>query len=329
MIEAVIPHAFALVVSLSAPVEAGCPQGADHKPADHRPAGHKPAEQQPAERQQDQPAGRDLFADTWVATDALGRTMPTAADVGLPKGDHRRVVGIFYIAWHRDDRAGLKKPYTADVGKILAADPKARLDAKHASWTEGSYHWGEPELGYFLSKDEAVIRKDMSMLADAGVDVLVMDVTNAVRYWDEWSVIFPTMQRMKAEGNRVPRFCFWAFNGPVITVVQDLYERIYKAGKYRDLWFHWDGKPLLLYNGTPQVDANPGGVQHPNLHFDAAAAADPKHAHHGDPYYTEPLLPGLHRRGEAVLHAAHDVVGLPPVGGQALRRHRGQLELRL
>ena len=28
------------------------------------------------------------------------------------------------------------------------------------------------------------------MLADAGVDVLLMDVTNAVRYWDEWEAIF-------------------------------------------------------------------------------------------------------------------------------------------
>ena len=139
---------------------------------------------------------------------------------------------------------------------MLAADPKARLDAKHPLWTEGSYHWGEPEMGYFLSKDPYVIRKDMSMLADAGVDVLVMDVTNAVRYWDEWDVIFPVMQKMKAEGNKVPAFCFWAFNGPAITVVQDLYERIYKAGKYKDLWFYWDGKPLLLYNGTPSVDAN-------------------------------------------------------------------------
>ena len=98
---------------------------------------------------------------------------------------------------------------------MLAGDPKARLDAKHPLWTEGSYHWGEPEMGYFLSKDEYVIRKDMSMLADAGVDVLVMDVTNAVRYWDEWDVIFPVMQKMKAEGNKVPQFCFWAFNGPV------------------------------------------------------------------------------------------------------------------
>ena len=36
----------------------------------------------------------------------------------------------------------------------------------------------------------------MSMLADAGVDVLVMDVTNAVRYWDEWAVVFPVMEKM-------------------------------------------------------------------------------------------------------------------------------------
>ena len=109
--------------------------------------------------------------------------------------------------------------------KILEEAPEARLDANHPLWTEGSYHWGEPELGYFLSRDEYVIRKDMSMLADAGVDVLVMDVTNAVRYWAEWETLFTTMLKMKAEGNKVPKFCFWAFNGPVITVVQDLYDR--------------------------------------------------------------------------------------------------------
>ncbi|MCY2932448.1 MAG: hypothetical protein NTV86_23725 [Planctomycetota bacterium] len=198
-------------------------------------------------------------------------------------------MGIFYIAWHSDSAHGLKSPYAGDVSRILAADPKARLDARHPLWTEGSYHWGEPEAGYFLSKDEWVIRKDMSMLADAGVDVLVMDVTNAVRYWDEWSVIFPVMQKMKAEGNKVPQFCFWAFNGPVITVVQDLYEKIYQAGQYKDLWFYWDGKPLLLYNATPGTDANGGGVANPNPHYEPAAKADPKHPHHGDPEYCEPV----------------------------------------
>jgi hypothetical protein len=235
----------------------------------------------------EEPAARDLYSDTWVATDALGRTMPGLVDVGPVKNDQKRVVGIFYIAWHSDSLANMKAPYSADVTKVLLADPSARLDAKHPLWTEGSYHWGEPEAGYFLSKDKYVIRKDMSMLADAGVDVLVMDVTNAVRYWDEWDVIFPVMQEMKAEGNKVPQFCFWAFNGPCITVVQDLYEKIYKTEKYKDLWYYWDGKPLLLYNGNPLVDANGQVPQHPNLHFDPAAKTDVNHPHYGDPAYTE------------------------------------------
>ncbi|MFA5814535.1 MAG: hypothetical protein WC865_02830 [Bacteroidales bacterium] len=230
---------------------------------------------------------RDLYSDTWVASDALGRKMPSFEMVGPVKKDQRRVVSIFYITWHSDNLANMKSPYNADVTKVLAGDPNARLDPKHPLWTEGSYHWGEPEMGYFLSKDEYVIRKDMSMLADAGVDVLVIDVTNAVRYWDEWDVLFSTMRKMKAEGNKVPQFCFWAFNGPVITVVQDLYDKIYKADRFKDLWFYWDGKPLLLYNNTPEVDANGQGVKHPNPHYDAAAKTDRNHPHYGDPDYTE------------------------------------------
>ena len=182
-----------------------------------------------------EPLIRDLFSDTWVGHDALGRSLPTSSLVGPVKTDHRRVVGIFYITWHSDSLHKLKAPYTADVSRVLATEPNARLNSTHPLWTEGSYHWAEPEAGYFLSKDEYVIRQDMSMLADAGVDVLVMDVTNGVRYWDEWEVIFSVMEKMKTEGNHVPQFCFWAFNGPVITVVQELYDKIYKPEKYKNL----------------------------------------------------------------------------------------------
>lgn len=205
---------------------------------------------------------RDLYPDTWVATDALGRNTPDQQQVGPLKKDKRRVVGIFYITWHSDNVADMKSPYAGDVTKVLAADTAARYDAKHPNWKESSLHWGEPETGYFLSKDEYVIRKDMSMLADAGVDVLIMDVTNAVRYWSEWDTVFTVMQKMKAEGNKVPRFCFWAFNGPVVDVVQDLYEKIYVAQKYKDLWFDWDGKPLILLNSNPDVDANGKNTDH-------------------------------------------------------------------
>ena len=145
-------------------------------------------------------------------------------------------------------------------------------------------------MGYFLSQDEWVVRKDLSMLADAGVDVLIMDVTNAVRYWDEWEVVFSTMQKMKAEGNIVPKFCFWAFNGPVITVVQELFNRIYKENKYADLWFYWDEKPLLLYNKNPRYNASGGWVENPNPNYYEAAVNDPNDPNYNNPDYTQKSL---------------------------------------
>ena len=202
----------------------------------------------------------DIMPDTWVATDALGRVMPTAEEAPL-RTDKQRTVGIFYITWHDEGKYNLKAPYGGDVTRTLQEAPEARLDAYHPAWKEWSLHWGEPEAGYFLSQDRWLIRRDLSMLADAGVDVLILDVTNAVRYWDEWAVLFDEMAKMRALGNSVPKFCFWAFNGAVVSVVTDLYERIYKKEVARDFWFMWDGKPLLLYNAEPDHDANGSGYE--------------------------------------------------------------------
>jgi len=236
-----------------------------------------------------QPAYRDIYPDTWVATDALGRTMPEISDVGAVKTDQRRVVGIFYVTWHDDNKFELPSPYSGDVMKVLRQDPSARLDGAHPLWTAHSFHWGEPEDGYFLSKDEYVIRKDISMLADAGVDVLVLDVTNATHYWSEWEVLFAVMQQMKAEGNKVPQFCFWAFNQPVITTVQELYEKVYKLNKWRDLWFYWDGKPLLLYKANLAFDHRGTYLQNPNPNYDADAKTNPRNPHYNNPDYTNEI----------------------------------------
>jgi hypothetical protein len=230
---------------------------------------------------------RDLYSDTWVGTDALGRKMPLYDEVGSVKKDHPRIVGIFYVTWHTDDRAKLLAPYTADVTKILAADSAARLQINNKLWKYEAYHWGEPEYGYFLSRDKYVIRHDMSMLTDAGVDVIIFDVTNGVRYWDQWETIMSVMEKMKSEGNKVPKICFWAFNGPVMTVVQDLYDKIYKADKYADLWFYWKGKPLLLFNGTPFTDANDGHSENLNPEYDPDAITNANNPHHGERDYTE------------------------------------------
>ncbi|MET3115192.1 hypothetical protein AAKU52_002938 [Pedobacter sp. CG_S7] len=66
----------------------------------------------------------------------------------------QQVVGMFYITWHSDENAKKKRPYSGDVTKVLSKKLDARLDAKNPLWKEGSYHWGEPEIGYFQSKDE-------------------------------------------------------------------------------------------------------------------------------------------------------------------------------
>lgn len=158
---------------------------------------------------------------------------------------------------------------------------------------------------------------------------MIMDVTNAVRYWDEWDVIFRTMQRMKAEGNKVPKFCFWAFNGPVITVVQDLYDRIYKPGLYSDLWFEWDGKPLLLYNSRPGIDAAESSNPNANPHYDPDAVTNPANPHYGDPDYTEKVYKDYTSEVKDFFTLRTMWWGYYEWGRRAFRRYGGQLELRL
>src|SRR4051794_27525066 len=111
---------------------------------------------------------RDTYSDTWAATDALGRTLPGAVECGPPKPD--RFVGIFYFLW-LENRPGLK---LYDIGKLLAENPS------NPAWgPAGAFHWwGMPRLGYYTSDDEFVIRRHAQMLADAGIDVVVFDVTN-------------------------------------------------------------------------------------------------------------------------------------------------------
>ena len=99
----------------------------------------------------------DVFSDTWVATDALGRRLPGWKECGSPKGN--RFVGIFYFICNNDPRA--EGPY--DVSKILAANPQA------PAFRPGKAHyWGEPELGYYLATDRYAIRRHAYLLADAG-----------------------------------------------------------------------------------------------------------------------------------------------------------------
>jgi len=176
----------------------------------------------------------DTAPDTWVATDALDRPLPTHDTVGDPKPN--RTVGIFYFLW-----LGQHDHTVFDISKILAENPDA------PKWgPPGQFHfWGQPLFGYYQSADEFVLRKHAEMLTDAGVDVIILDVTNAATYPNVYLNLCKVYESIRATGQRTPQLSFLA-NSLSAKTVQALYDNFYAKNLHPDLWFRWQGKPLLL-----------------------------------------------------------------------------------
>lgn len=206
-------------------------------------------------------------ADTWVATDALGRQVATETQGGAIRKD--KFVGIFYFIWqgaHGYDQhsKGIPgegvipkspgdtiSPY--DITKLLEANPdKPAYGPIHAF-----HHWGEPYFGYYLPDDEWVIRKHAQMLSDAGVDVLMLDVTNAAIYLPQVTTIVRVYKTLRQEGRTTPSLAFIVNSNPKKTV-ERIYDTMYKTKLLGNLWFRWKGKPLLLCPPeavTPVIDS--------------------------------------------------------------------------
>jgi len=184
----------------------------------------------------------DSLSDTWVATDALGRKVPIFPEVPAPRAD--RTVGIFYFLWHGAHIQG--GPF--DVTKILTADSNAMQKPDSPLWgpLHAPHHWGESLFGYYLTDDEGVLRKHAQMLADAGVDVVIFDVTNQSTYRDYYMALLRVWSDMRRLGNRTPQVAFLTPFWDPPKVVRELWQDLYQPGLHRDLWFQWDGKPLIL-----------------------------------------------------------------------------------
>ena len=69
------------------------------------------------------------------ATDALGRKLPTQAQVGALRQE--RVVGMFYFLTHGAYGPDARGP--ADVTKILKEHPEAIWDFDHPAWCDGAH----------------------------------------------------------------------------------------------------------------------------------------------------------------------------------------------
>ena len=171
-----------------------------------------------------------------TATDALGRVLPVSAETGLPK--EGKYVGLFYSLWT------VGSPCAVDNSKALAQNP---LNPDFGSRWNFCF-WSEPETGYHRADDVWQIKRDMYYFAMAGVDFLYFDMTNGYLYEDAMEVFLDTCLELRAQGLMTPYVVPWCFGDSDESYgnTGTFYELFMTREKYKDLWFHWEGKPLAL-----------------------------------------------------------------------------------
>lgn len=189
---------------------------------------------------------------TWVFTDALGRTSLTNAEVGDPV--EGKTLAMFYWDWHLQVAGSPRlNKIPVNVQELMEKHPEIQNDYSSSLWGDPSnyvYFWNEPIYGYYASTDKWVIRRQSELLANAGVDAIFFDNTNGTFTWDSaYTAVFSTFADAKADGVDVPLVSFllpFAANADSATQATKLYNDVYSAGKWSDLWYRLNGKPFLM-----------------------------------------------------------------------------------
>lgn len=194
--------------------------------------------------------------DTWAMTDGLGRTLSLKGDV--KEKDNSKFVGLFYWTWHTNFGSWLE-PQNAT--EILTEHPEILYDFDSPYWMPDErypdgrpFFWEEPLWGYYLDTDEYILRKNAQLIADAGVDVIFFDCTNGTSTWDESCLkLFEVFGRAKADGVNVPKVAYmlpFGTSEETTISLKHLYDEIYSKELYKDLWFMWDGKPMIMAHSS-------------------------------------------------------------------------------
>ncbi|MBP5271067.1 MAG: hypothetical protein ILO42_08940 [Clostridia bacterium] len=175
-------------------------------------------------------------------------------------GDRSGLVAICYSTWFDPiiEQSGGNPANVAEV-----------LEGKRDWGGVNEFHyWSKPALGYYRSTDREVIRTHMTMLAEAGIDFIIVDNTNASVgwadrlyydaidgvnrvYWDSMVknpgiTLMETIYEMRREGLETPYVAMWCGTEKDYGTIDKIYGELYADGKYDDLWVWWDGKPLFL-----------------------------------------------------------------------------------
>ena len=188
---------------------------------------------------------RTIDYSTWTAHDDLDRTVASNATAGDP--NENRYVGLFYfLCWVG---AGVHVQDNTKLYLELGAEEAIKYIDKNG----GEAYWAEPYFGYYRNTDTWVYRKHAYMLEQAGVDFIYLDVSNAEVFIPGHTALFDTWLEMRREGIDTPQIVFFNGDTPSTfqTNMQKLFTTVYADDnwdKYSELFFMWEGKPLLLGN---------------------------------------------------------------------------------
>ncbi|MBO5076286.1 MAG: hypothetical protein J5584_01645 [Clostridia bacterium] len=181
----------------------------------------------------------------WVATDDLGRVTRMETSAGPFR--ENRTVGLFYfLCWVG---AGI---HVQDNTKIYLENGVDYLK-KYLEERGGEAYWAEPYFGYYRNEDTWVYRRHAYMLEAAGVDFIFLDVSNKEVFKAGHMALFDTWLQIRKEGGHTPQICFLTGDDPKTfqADVRNLQRTVYSDknwAKYEELFFKWQGKPLILGN---------------------------------------------------------------------------------
>lgn len=195
------------------------------------------------------------ISNQWAATDALGRKLMPEKIAGLTR--QNKFVGIFYWDWHTEGIAAFDP--MGNMTQILAQNPGIELDPNWKNVLPPILWWDEPLFGYYRSTDDWVLRKHAEMLADAGVDAVFFDCTNGTYTWKTaYSKLLPNWTQAQQDGVNAPKIVFMLPFGDIASTtisINEIYKDIYLPQTYKNLWFMWNGKPLIM--AYPELEPQP------------------------------------------------------------------------
>ncbi len=194
----------------------------------------------------------DNYADTWAGTDMWGRKIADHEETGpVKEGLHE--VGMLYWNWTVTDIHNARIP-----SEIIAAHPSEKENFYSDVWdTNGNYFWAKPLFGFYTSNEYWVYRRHAEMLANAGVDAIFLDFSNGSgAFIKQTYTLLSAFYDAKKAGVNVPGVsCLSSWNsdyGNRLDQALCIYLNFFNRENYTDLWYKWDGKPVMFGATNPE-----------------------------------------------------------------------------